>query len=194
MPRYTNRGYKYFEILFSVFSFHIPKNSYILEIGCGEGLLVKEFIKLGHMCTCINNLEYGKKNILVKQINSSSNNLNFINVNYLNGLPFKNDTFDLITSVHAFNEGKMDPYKVNYVMSEVSRVMKKDGTALIHLFQEKIEKGVLYVYKIEKHIGTVWSTGEDVVMKLDPYTDHDWKKSRNYVKKWWSVLTNKKIV
>ncbi|QSE99182.1 class I SAM-dependent methyltransferase [Fulvivirga lutea] len=104
---------------------HLPKNKDInvLDIGCGNGALLKE---LANKITSGTGVDISKNLIrFAKNNNVKHSNLQF---EQLNGpeLPFKDNTFDLVISMLSFRYLDWDP-----IMKEIQRVTNPEGKLLI---------------------------------------------------------------
>lgn len=188
---YTNRGVNFYKHIFPFLCGYIPTGHNILEIGCGEGNVIKYFAR-NNDATCINNQKYGVGNWRVSQLNTdvvtNFTRIRVLDVDYHQGLPFSKDTFDYIYSIHSFNEGKMQPSKVRYVLREVSRILKPNGTASIHLFSEYgVQNGLLRAIDYDKHFGLVWGGNNEITLQMVPHNRHqEWR--RRYSKEYWTSL------
>jgi len=100
-----------------------PKDSFVLEVGCGEGygtsLLSKNVAK-------IIGLDIDNKTILHASKKYESRNCIFKLYDGKN-IPYSNDTFDVVISFHVIEHIKED---LNYI-SEIYRVLKKNGLLII---------------------------------------------------------------
>ena len=208
MAPYTDRGKAYFEALFHFFSWSIlAPRSVVLEIGCGEGNLIRDFAVRNHNCTCTNNPAYGVHNWRISQVATNfgvptavgaNKTVRVLNVDYTHGLPFPNRTFDFVVSMHAFNEGKLrNPNQLGFVLTEVERVMKDNAHAAIHLFEESpfnAHSGLLQMMHTKAgRVALVWGSHGpkpgQVTMQIVPRVHHEWSRARQYAQKYWSSLT-----
>lgn len=96
--------------------FIIKPNSLILDIGCGEGKIWKEFrnYKIYGVDNAKENLKKAKK--FLKPILSDATKL-----------PFKKNTFDLVVASEIFEH----VFYPDLVLSEIDRVLKKGGFSII---------------------------------------------------------------
>lgn len=97
-------------------------NKHVLDIACGTGNFTKKLYKMG-----ANVIGIDKSNELLKRAknNNNGNNISYINC-IAEALPFKNNSFDIITVLSAWHWFNRD--KVN---DEIWRVLKNDGYLII---------------------------------------------------------------
>jgi SAM-dependent methyltransferase len=99
--------------------FALRTESSFLEIACGRGDFLRAFNKIGMRCSAVDisksaveiNKEFG-----VKQCNVSCEKL-----------PFNDNTFDIVYSKSLIEH----MWDATFLMSEILRVLKKDGIAII---------------------------------------------------------------
>lgn len=112
------------KILFSILNKHIKeKNLKILDAGCGTGMLMLELKRYGNVTGIDMSDEaigYCKKR-----------GLNNIKKDSIENLSFKENTFDLVTSIDVIyhKEVKSD----SKALQEINRVLKKNGLAVIQV-------------------------------------------------------------
>lgn len=92
---------------------NFPKDKKILDVGCGEGILVEKFIKLDYDMVGLD-LNYSSK--YVKQGNVLR-------------MPFKNSEFNLILCLDLIEHLTFDEQEAS--LKEIKRVLKKDGLLLL---------------------------------------------------------------
>ena len=103
---------------FPILSNFLKPSVEILEIGVGDGIALKEMVEqfqVNAIGTCIN--EQDKKDNVIKA--------------FAYDLPFKNDSFDIVLSIHSIT---WEPNQ-KAAISEVIRVLKPGGTACINLYK-----------------------------------------------------------
>jgi 2-polyprenyl-3-methyl-5-hydroxy-6-metoxy-1,4-benzoquinol methylase len=91
----------------------LPKNCKILDVGCGEGLLVEEFSKKGY-------------NIIGLDLNYSSK---YVKKGNLLKMPFKDDSFDLILCLDVLEHLSVSDQPI--ALAEIKRVLKKNGRFIL---------------------------------------------------------------
>lgn len=101
----------------------IPKNSFVLEVGCGEGygtdLLSQNAVK-------IIGLDMDKNTIAHAQKKYGSENCVFTVHDGIK-IPYENDTFDVVISFQVIEHVQDD---INYI-SEIYRVLKRNGIFIL---------------------------------------------------------------
>ncbi|MFH1376315.1 MAG: class I SAM-dependent methyltransferase [Candidatus Woesearchaeota archaeon] len=112
------------KIIFSILDKKIKRNDLkILDSGCGTGILLTKLKKYGEpsgVDISEEALKYCKERGLKKLYKSSVENL-----------PFKENTFDLVTSIDViYHKEVQSDIKA---LKEINRVLKKDGLALIQV-------------------------------------------------------------
>ena len=97
---------EYFKILARMLTEKLsPK--LVLDVGCANGLLVKEFRKIGVLCFGVDLYPSGEGTVRG-------------DARYL---PFKNNVFDLVTAIEVLEHIK----ETQLVISEIYRVLKPKG-------------------------------------------------------------------
>jgi SAM-dependent methyltransferase len=118
-------------------SLSIELTDRILDFGCGDGALVHRFRELGYDAYGFDIHKYGKlrredetyfKFFANPNTNTADHRVDWTSY----GLPFENDTFDLVISTQTL-EHVLEPAPV---MAEIARVLRPDGIAL-HLFPDR---------------------------------------------------------
>jgi len=91
----------------------------ILDVGCGTGIVIEKLKKYGEVFGLDKSdsaIEFCKKRGLQNIVSG-----------YATELPFNNDTFNLVTALDVLEHIGED----NKALSEIKRVLKKDGIAII---------------------------------------------------------------
>ena len=114
--------------------FKLKKNSKVLEVGCAKGYLLVEFLKLGMKTFGLDGSYYAKINAhkLIKK--------NIKKFNIEKKMPFKSDFFDFVICKEVLPHIKKN--KLNSLIKEISRVVKKKNNILIEIqsFKDKSDK------------------------------------------------------
>lgn len=120
---------------------NITKNSKVLDIGCGNGRIIKIIASTTKNIVGIDNE--------IKAINDSKHNLKeYPQIKILladsKKLPFEDNSFDFIVCMASFvNFGK---YKLKS-LKEIRRVIKKEGYILIDVFSDDAFDERIKIYK-----------------------------------------------
>lgn len=146
-----------------------PKN--VLEIGCGRGELLSEFIKCGCKAYGLDTDDYfmsicKKKGICVKRTDIEKERF-----------PFEDNTFDLVISDNVLEH----VWNPNNMMSETNRVLKPSGFVIIRTPNWKHSKNRFYDVSLthirpytENTLKMLFSAHDFNVIKIYPRFGH-WK-------------------
>ncbi|MDD5701105.1 MAG: class I SAM-dependent methyltransferase [Dehalococcoidales bacterium] len=119
-----NNPYNEADFMKKVLSYTENENPKILEIGIGSGRIAKPFVESGY--------EYYGIDILnpmieeCREVLGRYSNLYVLKHDIKGKLPFEDNTFDILIESRVLNV-EQDPF----VMSEINRVLKTNGTAFI---------------------------------------------------------------
>ncbi len=83
-----------------------PEGSRVLDIGCGTGALASCLSKMGYRVTAV---DASAKMIEHARKNNRANNVDFLVADALNGLPYKDKSFDLVMSSYVAHGLKREP-------------------------------------------------------------------------------------
>lgn len=116
-----------------------PEKIRILDVGCGGGLLSEEFARMGYLITGIDPSEVSLKTA----INHAKGN--DLAITYLKAtgedIPFPSGSFDVVLCCdvleHVFDLPK--------VISEISRVLKKDGIFIYDTFNRTALSNIIFI-------------------------------------------------
>ena len=114
------------------------KNKTLLDLGCGEGVDIKYFDKLGANSYGIDSSEKMVE-ISNKKYEKSNNK---IRLGYFENIPFKDNTFDVVCSKYSIQTSE----NIEPIYREVKRVLKKNGEFIflvVHPIRQFIEKIVI---------------------------------------------------
>ena len=136
--------------------FKLKKNSKILEIGCAKGFLLHEFKKKNMNVFGIDLSKYA----VTKSHKSIIHNIKIQNIE--DGIPFKDDFFDLVISKDTLPLIKKN--KINKVIREIIRVVKNKKN--IFLYMQGVSK----------------KNNSTLLKKWEPTTQIRWT-SKQWVKK-----------
>lgn len=123
----------------------------MLDVACGTSRVIKQINKT------YQNLNITGIDISPYYIEFSKNNINSDNITFLQAnaekLPFEDNSFDIVSSVYLFHELPRNTRKT--VLSEIYRVLKKDGLLVIEdsiqLNESNEIKNVIYRFCKEFH-------------------------------------------
>jgi len=112
----------------------------VLEIGCGVGV-VSEHLNNNYKMTVIGTDVDPKQIKIAKKFNKKNDNLKYIEANATD-LPFEKDIFDLSLSLWVLHHVR-DWHKV---LEEINRILKPNGTIIIHdlVYSQKLVNFVNY--------------------------------------------------
>jgi 2-polyprenyl-3-methyl-5-hydroxy-6-metoxy-1,4-benzoquinol methylase len=116
-----DENWRYYPVYFfkmkhiDVFLTAIPKDSAILDLGCGEGHLVEKYRKLGY-------------NIIGLDLNYSSD---FVKKGDIRDTPFENGAFDVILCLDVLEH--LNFLDQDTSLKEIHRILKTEGIALLAL-------------------------------------------------------------
>src|SRR5260221_1479214 len=116
----------------------VQKGIHILDIGCGRGDLAIEFARRGAE---VIGIDYSKDGIKIAQsalknhTKSIHNSISFFAMN-AKKLTFNSNSFDIVTSFDVFEH--LYKNELDIALQEIKRVLKPDGTLLVHTETNKI--------------------------------------------------------
>lgn len=135
------------------------KNKKLLDLACGDGQDIPEYIRRGAKCVGVDSAE---KFIEVAKQNYPETEFH---VGDMTNIPFKDESFDIVLSKYAIGTAE-DP---NLVFNEVNRVLKKGGvfayltTHPMRLFMEQKLKNKNYFE--QKNVDLVVFGGEFTIVE-----------------------------
>lgn len=102
------------------------KNASVLDVGCGTGLFLKPLIVAG--CTQLYGVD-GPQDFTGRALSRGYKEVSEVADLNISPLPGANESFDLVVCKDVF-EHLLNP---THALSEISRVLKKDGMLLLHV-------------------------------------------------------------
>jgi len=118
---YKERYYpKHHIIKYIKFLLKQKENIRWLDVGCGQGYLVRECLKEGIDCYGIDISEYAVKNAVVKDK---------VVYGSITDIPFEDNSFDVISAFDVIEH--IHPKDTEKAFSEIYRVLKKDGFLIL---------------------------------------------------------------
>ena len=133
------------------------KQTKILDIGCGGGLLSEPMCRLGADVTGI---DASHKNISIAKLHAKKGNLD---INYICTSPEKmksNEKFDVILNMEIIEHVE----DVNFFLETCSRLLKKNGIMFIATLNKTLKS---YIFAI---------IGAEYIMRWLPIGTHEWEK------------------
>ena len=124
---------------------NLKKKNIILDLGCGTGDIFYEIMKKPFLNTnysaCLVDPNIEMMNYGIKKLKSK--NLIWL-ASYGEKLPFKNNTFDLVTMSFSLRNVE----NINITLNEINRVLKKNGQFLCLEFGKVDNLAINTIYKI----------------------------------------------
>ncbi|MBC8500870.1 MAG: class I SAM-dependent methyltransferase [Nanoarchaeota archaeon] len=117
--KHLDKNWKFYSIYVEKMVFikkyisRIPKNKKIIDLGCGEGVLVEEFKKKGYDIVGLD-YNYSSKNVIRGDITK---------------MRFKSDSFDLVMALDVIEHFNFE--EQDLAVKEIKRIVKKNGIILI---------------------------------------------------------------
>ena len=140
-------GYKYIEgrwekIAQEISNYYsLPPKAKILDIGCGKGFLLYDFLKV------IPNAEVYGLDISEYAINNSKPEIrNRLQVGNANKLPWPDNTFDLVISMATLHI--LDVYVLDMALREMERVGKNHKYLCVESYRNEEEKANLLYWQV----------------------------------------------
>ena len=153
------------EVVKDLNNFYKLKNgSKILDIGCGKGFMLFDFMKLNpnFVLECIDISDYAITNA-VPEVKK------FLKVGDAKSLPYENNSFDLVISINTAHNLKINQCKK--ALSEMERVSRKDKYLIVDAYSNEIEKDRIFAWNLTAK--TILSTNEWISLFEEAgYTGH----------------------
>jgi len=107
-----------------------PKESKILDLGCGSGRNLVFLAKKGFQMYGLDNAEKGLKTIKTK-LKKEKLNASFENQSFFQTLPYQDNFFDILISIQAIQHGSES--EIKKAIKEIYRTLKPSGKIFITL-------------------------------------------------------------
>ena len=153
------------EVVKDLNNFYKLKNgSKILDIGCGKGFMLFDFMKLNpnFVLEGIDISDYAITNAIpeVKK---------FLKVGDAKSLPYEDNSFDLVISINTTHNLEINQCKK--ALSEMERVSRKDKYLIVDAYSNEIEKDRIFAWNLTAK--TILSTNEWISLFEEAgYTGH----------------------
>ena len=153
------------EVVKDLNNFYKLKNgSKILDIGCGKGFMLFDFMKLNpnFVLEGIDISDYAITNAIpeVKK---------FLKVGDAKSLPYEDNSFDLVISINTTHNLEINQCKK--ALSEMERVSRKDKYLIVDAYSNEIEKDRIFAWNLTAK--TILSTNEWInLFEEAGYTGH----------------------
>mgnify|MGYP001180426168 CR=1 FL=1 len=121
--------------------YELPSDAKILDIGCGKGYLLYDFLKILPKAE-IYGLDISKYAIS----NGKEEIRNFLNIGNANNLPWKDNFFDLVISINTLH--CLHSYDLYKALTEIERVGKKNKYICIESYRNEKEKANLLYWQV----------------------------------------------
>ena len=153
------------EVVKDLNNFYKLKNgSKILDIGCGKGFMLFDFMKLNpnFVLEGIDISDYAITNA-VPEVNK------FLKVGDAKNLPYEDNSFDLVISINTTHNLEINQCKK--ALSEMERVSRKDKYLIVDAYSNEIEKDRIFAWNLTAK--TILSTNEWInLFEEAGYTGH----------------------
>ena len=121
--------------------YKLPKNPKILDVGCGKGFLLFDFLKV------IPDAEIYGIDISKYAINNSKEEIkNHLQVGNAIKLPWPDDYFDLVYSINTFHN--LHNYELDKALREFERVGKQNKYICVESYRTEEEKTNLLYWQV----------------------------------------------
>ena len=153
------------EVVKDLNNFYKLKNgSKILDIGCGKGFMLFDFMKLNpnFVLEGIDISDYAITNA-VPEVKK------FLKVGDAKNLPYEDNSFDLVISINTTHNLEINQCKK--ALSEMERVSRKDKYLIVDAYSNEIEKDRIFAWNLTAK--TILSTNEWInLFEEAGYTGH----------------------
>ena len=153
------------EVVKDFSNFYKLKNgSKILDIGCGKGFMLFDFMKLNpnFVLEGIDISDYAITNA-VPEVKK------FLKIGNAKSLPYEDNSFDLVISINTTHNLEINQCKK--ALSEMERVSRKDKYLIVDAYSNEIEKDRIFAWNLTAK--TILSTNEWIsLLEEAGYTGH----------------------
>ena len=123
-----------------IFASDLVKNKKVLDAACGTGYGTA---LLAQSAERVFGIDISKEAISYAESNYSAKNVNFAVAN-IEKLPFESDFFDVVVSFETIEH--VDTQKQEKFLSEVKRILKKDGIFIISTPNKEVYKNLSLIH------------------------------------------------
>ena len=144
--------------------YKLKSGSKILDIGCGKGFMLFDFMKLNpnFVLEGIDISDYAITNA-VPEVKK------FLKVGDAKSLPYEDNSFDLVISINTTHNLEINQCKK--ALSEMERVSRKDKYLIVDAYSNEIEKDRIFAWNLTAK--TILSTNEWInLFEEAGYTGH----------------------
>ena len=144
--------------------YKLKSGSKILDIGCGKGFMLFDFMKLNpnFVLEGIDISDYAITNA-VPEVKK------FLKVGDAKSLPYEDNSFDLVISINTTHNLEINQCKK--ALSEMERVSRKDKYLIVDAYSNEIEKERIFAWNLTAK--TILSTNEWISLFEEAgYTGH----------------------
>ena len=144
--------------------YKLKSGSKILDIGCGKGFMLFDFMKLNpnFVLEGIDISDYAITNA-VPEVKK------FLKVGNAKNLPYEDNSFDLVISINTTHNLEINQCKK--ALSEMERVSRKDKYLIVDAYSNEIEKDRIFAWNLTAK--TILSTNEWISLFEEAgYTGH----------------------
>ena len=144
--------------------YKLKSGSKILDIGCGKGFMLFDFMKL--------NPNFVLEGIDISDYaitNAVSEVKKFLKIGDAKSLPYEDNSFDLVISINTTHNLEINQCKK--ALSEMERVSRKDKYLIVDAYSNEIEKERIFAWNLTAK--TILSTNEWISLFEEAgYTGH----------------------
>tara|TARA_B100000408_G_scaffold115484_1_gene93053 strand:+ start:1535 stop:2194 length:660 start_codon:yes stop_codon:yes gene_type:complete len=144
--------------------YKLKSGSKILDIGCGKGFMLFDFMKLNpnFVLEGIDISDYAITNA-VPEVKK------FLKIGNAKSLPYEDNSFDLVISINTTHNLEINQCKK--ALSEMERVSRKDKYLIVDAYSNEIEKDRIFAWNLTAK--TILSTNEWISLFEEVgYTGH----------------------